>query len=134
MHLTLDTVMKEGRVVADDERYRIHDYDLDDLTISVTELKPGKETRGHSHDSNADVYFFPGGKALMEVGDERLGVGRGAVLIPKGKFHRVVNRSTKSDLLFVSVFPGKREHTRARYDRAADSRSRRVGQPGRTPR
>ena len=134
MQLTVDTVMKKGRLVADDDRYRIHDYNLDDLTVSVTELKRGKETRGHFHSSNAEVYFFPGGNALIEVGNEKFEVGRGAVLIPKGEFHRVVNKS-KRDLLFVSVFPGKREHTRARYDRSASgSRTHRAGSSARAQR
>ena len=133
MRLTLDSVKEAGKLVADDERYRIHDYDLGDLTISVTELKRGQETRGHSHDSNAEVYFFPGGRAIMEVGDERFKVDRGAVLIPRGEFHKVVNRSKRSSLLFVSVFQGRREHTRARYGRAAASaRARRVEPSGRT--
>ena len=135
MRLTLDTVRTKGRLVADDERYRIHDYDLGDLTVSVTELRGGKKTRGHSHDSNAEVYFFPGGTALMEVGDEKFEIRRGAVLIPKGEFHRVVNRSKTSDLLFVSVFPGKREQTNARYGSTdADSQAPRAGLSGRISR
>lgn len=117
MRLTLDTVKEKGRLVADDARYRIHDYHFDDLTVSVTELKRGQETRGHSHSSNAEVYFFPGGAAEMLVGRERFEVAPGAILIPKGAFHRVFNRSKTSDLLFVSVFSGEREHTRARYHR-----------------
>jgi mannose-6-phosphate isomerase-like protein (cupin superfamily) len=131
LHLTLDTVKTKGRLVADDERYRIHDYDLGDLTVSVTELRGGKQTRGHSHGSNAEVYFFLGGRALMEVGEEKFEIRRGAVLIPKGEFHRVVNKSKASDLLFVSVFPGKREQTNARYGSGAGSQAPRAGLSGR---
>ena len=119
MRLTLETIRKQGRLVADTERYRIHDYDLGDLTVSVTDLKKGQETRGHSHASNAEVYFFDGGEAEMEVGKDRFEVDTGAVLIPQGEFHRVVNKSKTSDLTFVAVFSGKRELTRARYARGA---------------
>jgi mannose-6-phosphate isomerase-like protein (cupin superfamily) len=116
MPITIDTIKSEGRLVAENERYTIHDYDLDDLTVSLTQLKKGKETRGHSHDSNAEVYFFPyGGDAAMAVGNEKFNVDHGAVLIPGGEFHRVVNKSKKSDLLFVSIFAGKRNESKAKY-------------------
>lgn len=116
MPITIETVKSKGRLVADDERYRIYDYRLDDLTISLTELKKGQETRGHSHDSNAEVYIFlGGGNATMTVGDERFQVDGGAVLIPRGEFHRVTNRSKMSDLLFLSIFTGRRTDTRAKY-------------------
>ena len=117
MLLTIDEVRSKGRLVADNERYRVRDYDLDDLTVSLTELKKGQGTRGHAHDSNAEAYFFPGGKAEMEIGDEKVGIDEGVVLIPKGEFHRVLNLSDDSELEFVSVFPGKRESSNARYSR-----------------
>lgn len=116
MPITLETVRSDGRLVADNERYRIHDYGLGDLTVSVTELKKGQRTRGHAHGSNAEVYFFPdGGDAEMEVGTERFEIERTGILIPQGEFHRVVNRSKTSDLVFVSIFSGKRNDTRAKY-------------------
>ena len=115
MLLTIDEVRSKGRLVADNELYRVHDYDLDDLTVSLTELKKGQGTRGHAHNSNAEVYFFPGGKAEMEIGDEKVDIDEGVVLIPKGEFHRVLNLSDDSELKFISVFQGKRENSNARY-------------------
>lgn len=111
----MEEVRSKGRLVVDNYRYRIHDYDLDDLTVSLTELKEGQGTRGHSHSSNAEVYFFTGGKAEMEIGGETFDIDEGVVLIPRGEFHRVQNRSTDSELTFVSVFPGKRKNSNARY-------------------
>lgn len=133
MRLTLDTVVRKGRLVADDERYHIHDYDLDGLTVSPTELKRGKETRGLLHSSNAEVYFFPGGDAEMEVGEDRFKIYRGAVMIPKGEVHRVINRSLTSDLLSASVFPGRREDSRARYERSLVGRGKRAAPSRRAP-
>lgn len=116
MPISIETVRSKGRLVADDKRYTIHDYQLDDLTVSLTELKKGQGTRGHAHGFNAEVYVFPeGGDAEMEVGGERFEVGRGAILIPSGEFHRVVNKSKTSDLLFVSIFSGKRKDMKANY-------------------
>lgn len=116
--------------MADNERYRIHDFDLGDLTISITELKRGMATRGHSHASNAEAYFFmEGGEAAMTVGRNSFDVNGGAVLIPQGEFHRVENKSKDSDLLFVSVFAGKRNDSQAVYARAASG----VDLPGHEP-
>lgn len=116
MPITPETVKSKGHLVADNETYTIHDYDLDDLTVSVTELKKGKATRGHSHSSTAEVYFFPeGSNAEMTVGEESFAVNRGTVLIPRGAFHRVANKSNDSELQFVAVFSGKRSESRAKY-------------------
>jgi mannose-6-phosphate isomerase-like protein (cupin superfamily) len=115
--LTLDEVKSKGRLIADNDRYRVHDYDLGDLTVSLTELKRGQGTRGHTHSSNAEVYFFTGGRAEMEIGGEKFYVDKGVVLIPKGEFHRVQNRSRDSELAFISVFPGKRKDSNALYSR-----------------
>ncbi len=120
MLLTIDEVKSKGRLVADNERYRVRDYDLGDLTVSLTELKKGQGTRGHAHSSNAEVYFFGGGKAEMEIGDETVGVDEGVVLIPKGQFHRVQNLSEDSVLEFVSVFPGRRKDSNARYSQSTE--------------
>lgn len=116
MAITIDTAKSEGRLVANNERYRIHDYDLGDLTISLTELKGGKATRGHSHDSTAEAYFFMGGgEGEMTVGGQSFDVRGGAILIPQGEFHKVANKSEDSDLTFVSVFAGKRNEGEAVY-------------------
>ena len=121
MPITLDAVKSKGRLVADNDTYKVHDFDLNDLTVSVTELKVGKATRGHSHDSNAEVYFFPAGSdAEMTVGTDHFPVNQGAVLIPKGEFHRVENKSSDSELQFVAVFAGRRSESKAKY---ADSDS-----------
>ena len=116
MPASAKTVETEGVLMADNERYRVHDYPLGDLTVSVTELKGGQETRGHSHPSRAEVYFFlDGGDAEMAVGGERFRVRQKVVLIPQGEFHKVINRSKSSSLRFVSVFSGNRREAKPKY-------------------
>ena len=132
MRFNIDTVREKGRLVADNERYRIHDFNLDDLTVSLTELRGGQSTRGHTHDSKAEVYIFREGEGVMEVGSDSFEVSRGPVLIPRGEFHRVVNKSESSDLVFMSIFSGSRNGTRADYSH--DKTSPRVAKKRLTPR
>jgi len=95
-----------GEVIKENETYTLTDNNhLEHLTLSKTELNPGMNTRGHSHDSQEEVYFFNEGIGEMQVGEEKFKVEPGSiVLIPAGKFHRVFNESGKSNLSFVCVF------------------------------
>jgi quercetin dioxygenase-like cupin family protein len=128
MPISVDEVKREGHLVASNERYVIYDYDFGDMTVSLTELKKGQETRGHSHPANSEVYVFVSGEGTMEVGPKKMKVGREVMLVPKGAFHRVVNDSPTEDLTFLCVFPGKREANRPRY--AERSRGIRGLEPG----
>jgi oxalate decarboxylase/phosphoglucose isomerase-like protein (cupin superfamily) len=103
-----------GDVVADNEVYCVRDNrTLNNLVLSSTRLRVGKQTRGHRHAGQEEVYFFVGGHGKMIVGDEDsepFEVGSGdIVLIPDGAFHRVINDG-EIDMLFNCVFDGKRNH------------------------
>lgn len=95
-----------GIVVKDSDVYTLEDNNLlEHLTLSKTTLKPGQETRGHSHDEQEEVYFFIQGEGEMVLGEERFDVQEGSiVLIPKGKFHKVINKSNAFHCIFVCVF------------------------------
>lgn len=95
-----------GIIVKDSDVYTLEDNNLlENLTISKTTLKPGQETRGHSHDEQEEVYFFINGEGEMILGDDKFNVQEGSlVLIPKGKFHKVINRSNAFPLMFICVF------------------------------
>lgn len=114
-----------GSVVKEDDRYTVKDCTtLKDLVISSTLLKPGKETSGHSHDDQDEVYIFLKGVGEMII-DNNHNVVYGSdgindadrvayenpeydvVLVPAGSFHKVKNIGG-SDLYFVCVFNGKR--------------------------
>ena len=98
-----------GEVVKDNETYLLKDNKhLKNLVVSSTLLLPEKETRGHSHDGQEEVYHFVYGHGIMTLGDETFPVAGGEiVLIPDGVFHKVQN-TEKSPLYFVCVFDGKR--------------------------
>jgi mannose-6-phosphate isomerase-like protein (cupin superfamily) len=100
-----------GEVIKDDERYLLRDNKtLKNLILSSTELKPFKETRGHSHAGQEEVYFFVGGTGKMIVDDQEFDVqSDDVVFIPDGAFHKVINTG-EAPLYFVCVFDGKRNH------------------------
>ena len=103
-----------GDIVKEDDRYVVKDNKfLNNLILSSTLLNPGKQTSGHRHAGQEEVYLFVAGDGLMIVdGDEykQFKVESGdVVLIPDGAFHQVIN-NTDEPLYFVCVFDGKRNH------------------------
>jgi mannose-6-phosphate isomerase-like protein (cupin superfamily) len=105
---SLNAIREKGILVAENERYTIHDLEVDELTVSLTELKKTQETRGHSHVECSEIYFFREGKGKMQVGNQMYYVVKGSIiLVPRGLFHKVINLRAE-DLVFVTVFEGKR--------------------------
>jgi len=101
------------KTVKEDERYLVEDNThLRTMVVSKTTLKPEKETTGHSHEGQEEVYFFIEGTGVLETQDELIQVVKGDVIaIDDGDFHKVSNTSDTVDLEFICVFPGKRyEH------------------------
>jgi len=107
--LTNDNV--GGDVVKDNDIYQLKDNTiLKNLVLSSTLLHAGKETTGHKHEGQEEVYFFVSGFGEMSVDDKRFNIKPGdIVLIEDGEFHRVYNTS-QQDLYFVCVFDGNRNH------------------------
>jgi mannose-6-phosphate isomerase-like protein (cupin superfamily) len=102
----------DGQVVKDNDTYMVMDNtSLEGLVLSKTILYPMKETSGHDHPGQEEVYQFTHGHGRMTVGPETFGVKTGdMVLIPDGAFHKVFNESKDENLAFVCVFDGKRNH------------------------
>jgi mannose-6-phosphate isomerase-like protein (cupin superfamily) len=103
-----------GEVIKDDDTYRIIDNrQLKNLILSQTVLHPDRQTRGHRHAGQEEIYFFVAGTGKMIVGnetDESFAVTAGdVVIIPDGDFHRVIN-DHEIDLVFNCVFNGSRNH------------------------
>ena len=107
--LTNDNV--GGDIVKDNDIYQLKDNtNLKNLVLSSTLLHAGKETKGHKHEGQEEVYFFVSGFGEMSVDDNRFNIKPGdIVLIEDGEFHRVYNTS-QQDLYFVCVFDGNRNH------------------------
>jgi len=96
---------KKASLMRDTDVYRVYDLaELDHLNLSLTELKPGKETGGHAHKESDEVYVFIKGSGMMEIGEKKEKVKEGDVfIIPRGDFHKVYNKG-KIPLKFWSIF------------------------------
>ena len=99
----------DGYVVKEDSRYLVRDNtSLKNLVVSSTKLNPNKETTGHKHDGQEEVYMFLEGSGRMWLDDDEMPVhANEIVLIEDGVFHKVA--AGDDGLYFVCVFQGKRE-------------------------
>tara|TARA_R100001463_G_scaffold8717_4_gene26572 strand:- start:7248 stop:7601 length:354 start_codon:yes stop_codon:yes gene_type:complete len=102
----------QGDLVKQDDRYIVKDNTrLRDLTLSSTRLKANKQTTGHSHEGQEEIYFFVQGQGKMKLDNETIDVkSNDVVLIEDNVFHKVINDS-QDDLYFVCVFNKKRATT-----------------------
>ncbi len=94
--------------------------EIEPATLSLTELRKGMATRGHSHPSQ-EAYLFLS-PAVLETGRDgktrkRDVVAGEVALIEEGEFHRVWTKAGE-EARFVSVFLGRRDENRATYDRS----------------
>ena len=110
MKVDIDDI--SGTIVKKNDTYVVVDNtSLRGLVVSKTILHPEKETGGHSHAGQEEVYQFVHGHGRMLVDQNMYDVRTGdVVLIPDGAFHKVFNDSKCEDLVFVCVFGGKRKH------------------------
>ena len=110
----------DSTVIKSNETYDVIDNtNLDKLIVSKTVLHPGKETSGHNHSGQEEVYIFMRGTGKMIVGTKTYNVKAGdTILIPDGDFHKVWNlgeydkdfKYPVGDLEFICVFDGGRNH------------------------
>ena len=102
-----------GKIIKNNERYVVIDNtNLNDLIVSKTILHPKKETTGHVHKGQEEVYQFVHGHGRMTLtpGKTFFISSGDVVLIEDGVFHKVYNDSEVEDLVFVCIFNGKRSH------------------------
>tara|TARA_R100000315_G_scaffold27277_1_gene10595 strand:- start:209 stop:550 length:342 start_codon:yes stop_codon:yes gene_type:complete len=113
MKIKLDKT--DSKVIHSNETYDVIDNtNLKNLIVSKTILHEGKETSGHNHKGQEEVYIFTEGYGAMQIDDEKFLVSKGdVVLIPDGAFHKVWNTSiykANNPLIFICVFDGGRNH------------------------
>ena len=115
MKIRLDKT--DSKVIKSNETYDVIDNtNLDKLIVSKTILHVGKETGGHNHSGQEEVYIFMEGEGKMVVGSNTYIVKPGdIILIPDGEFHKVWNTADENlgefgDLEFICVFDGGRNH------------------------
>jgi oxalate decarboxylase/phosphoglucose isomerase-like protein (cupin superfamily) len=102
------------KTVVDNEVYAIRDLNLYDskgrivFTISTTALRPGQQTFGHKHANDPEVYEFVEGNGRMILDNSTINVKSGDfVFVEESKYHKVINLSTSSDLVFKCYFYGE---------------------------
>ena len=102
----------DGQVVKEDDSYIVQDNaTLKNLILSSTNLNPKKETSGHNHSGQEEIYFFVSGKGEMQLDDEEFTVNSGdIVLVKENVFHKVSNTSDKEKLYFICVLHGARHN------------------------
>ena|SRR3989344_9568037 len=104
MKFTPQTFKDKAELAIQNDLYNVYDLKLDRLTVSITELHAGKETRGHKHEGIEEVYICLEGSGDMEADSERFKFEKGDIVtIPSGAFHRVYNTS-KKEMRFLAVF------------------------------
>jgi len=103
---------EDSKVIKSNETYDVIDNtNLKNLIVSKTILHPKKNTSGHNHSGQEEVYVFIWGKGKMSVGDKTYIVGEGdVILIPDGAHHKVWNQDELLDMEFICVFNGGRNH------------------------
>ena len=105
MKIPREEFPKKVKAIRDNDTYSVHDLDfLRNINVSMTVLHPARETGGHSHEKEEEVYVFFQGSGMMQLGDERFDVKKDdIILIPSRKFHKVFNTG-KEDLVFLCIF------------------------------
>ncbi len=107
---SLNGVAMRNYVKQTDE-YDLFDYRLEGVTVSVTEIKAGKATRGHSH-SNAECYIFQD-DCVVRLGHKTYEVSKGQMLLVRpNEFHRVYAKPGRP-ARFVCLFAGTRDEKKA---------------------
>jgi len=110
-----------GEVVRDNERYKVRDLEVKDFagnviwTITITNLKNGQQTIGHSHQEGAELYYFQSGRGLLILKTDARHVKPGLhVGVPKGIFHKVI-ASANEDMIFLTYFNGPLNRPKERF-------------------
>jgi len=106
----------EAKLKRNDKTYQITDLNIQNtkgrivFTVSVTVLHPAMQTSGHMHGNETEVYEFVEGQGIMIVRKLSLFVKAGDfVFVDKGDFHKVINISKSSDLIFRCYMNGEIE-------------------------
>jgi len=94
-----------AKLIRNNKIYKVYDLPkLEDIEISLTELKSHKSTKGHSHKEVDEVYIFVKGSGTMELGKKTIKVKAGDIVpVKEGVFHRVQNPTDKI-LSFWAIF------------------------------
>lgn len=104
--------MADAEEVYENKNYRVRDLyfvgkeGFVNWTYSVTNLKPGCQTLGHSHNIVPELCRIISGEAFIYLDGVSWRVKAGSfIMIGKGVHHKVVNASESAECVFSSDFP-----------------------------
>ena len=107
------TTVEDAEEVSDNSAYKLRDIYLTGIdgfvkwTMAITNLRPGRQTRGHNHPDKDELCEIKSGDALITIDDNQYRVNTGKfILIERGKHHKVFNVSNTNECVFISSFPG----------------------------
>lgn len=105
--------MEEAEDVYENKNYKVRDLYFVSKegfviwTHSVTNLKPGGQTRGHSHPAEVEKCYIVSGEAFIYLDGVSWRVKAGTyITIAKTVHHKVVNASESIECIFTSDYPG----------------------------
>lgn len=103
MKIPLAEFARQAVLVKADDRYKVYDWALERLVVSMTVLHRNKSTTGHKHDSE-EIYLILKGSGSIKLNGVRNDVTKGdLIVVAPSSFHQVSNLGS-SDLQFLSVF------------------------------
>lgn len=106
--------LEDAITILDNDVYAIKDLFLRNSrgviihTVSATALHPRRNTTGHSHNENNELYIIFQGQGIINVEGEPFFVDPGVyVIVEKGRWHQVINTESTTDLVFVCSYPAE---------------------------
>lgn len=106
------TITSDAELIRDNTNYSVSDMYFPDetgniaFTVTFTKLHSSKQTLGHRHEDNNELYTFTKGQGIILLNSKAIWIKPNMfVLVPKNVFHKVVNMSSSEDLVFFTYFP-----------------------------
>jgi quercetin dioxygenase-like cupin family protein len=103
--------LDDAVVIVDNDTYNIADLELHDsqgvvrMTISRTILHGRKQTRGHHHPHDNELYYFAEGEGIFMLNNDAKMVQAGNyMMVERDVWHKVINTSA-SDMVFIAYYP-----------------------------
>lgn len=76
------------------------------LWVGLSEVDPGSQSNPHSHEKTEEVFYVVSGEGFIVVGDERLAVSAGSVVVaPPGDTHQLQNPGDEILKVLCSASP-----------------------------
>ena len=109
-------MLKDAEVIYDTEDYQTAELPFPDptgrtaFTVTLTRLRPGKQTRGHRPPKYVEWYVFQRGSGWVLLHNKAFEVKPNmCILVPVDVWVKVINTSSTDELVFMTCYPGNWE-------------------------